>query len=155
MSESEKQNNRDVLMNMHQIFLETLRHREQEIFQYLAILGPALGGFGWLLFNRTGHEEEFVYGTFGVIALLFLCAVYSLTLGYNFRYIILQLAKLEIFLDIKNVMLAGWPRDRRDFLKYKLFGFIPYCVPPEIIKVFWLAFLGGIALVTITAWLLS
>ncbi len=40
---------KQAVQNMHQAFLEALRHREQEILRYLAILGPALGGFIWLL----------------------------------------------------------------------------------------------------------
>jgi len=132
-----------VLENMHGLFLEALRHREQEIFHYLAILGPALGGFGWLLYYRSGHEAEFALGTIVVISLLLLGAVYSLALGYNYRYIVLELAKLETVLKIRNVMLAGWPRSRQDFLsRYRR------CTPPEIIKVFWWAFLGMIVLVT-------
>jgi hypothetical protein len=39
----------DVLKSMHGALLEALRHREQEIFSYLAILVPALAGFVWLL----------------------------------------------------------------------------------------------------------
>lgn len=94
---------------------------------------------------------------------------YSLALGYNYRYITLQIAKLENKLDIKNFMLEGWPRSRRQFLAryrsscsiprfirywvfrslpkrsyYRLIGWIPWCTPPEIIKVFWWAFLIGI-----------
>ncbi len=135
-----------VLENMHGLFLEALRHREQEIFHYLAILGPALGGFGWLLYYRSGHEAEFALGTIVIISLLLLGAVYSLALGYNYRYIVLELAKLETVLKIRDVMLVGWPRSREDFLsRYKR------CTPPEIIKVFWWAFLGMIALVTIIA----
>ena len=48
-------------------------------------------------------------------------------------------------------MLIGWPRCRQDFLdRYRLWGF-PWCTPPEVIKVFLLAFLAGIVGVTITA----
>ncbi len=43
------------LGNMHQLFLEALRHREQEIFRYLAILGPALGGFMWLIQSEASN----------------------------------------------------------------------------------------------------
>ena len=135
-----------VLENMHGLFLEALRHREQEIVHYLAILGPALGGFGCLLYYRSGHEAEFAFGTIVIISLLLLGAVYSLALGYNYRYIVLELAKLETVLKIKNAMLAGWPRSSQEFLsRYKR------CTPPEIIKVFWWAFLGAIVLVTIIA----
>lgn len=48
-----------VLENMYRLFLEALRHREQEIFHYLTILGPALGSFGWILYYRSGHEAKF------------------------------------------------------------------------------------------------
>ncbi len=69
-----------------------------------------------------------------------------MALGYNYRYIVLELAKLETVLKIKDVMLIGWPRSPQDFLsRYKR------CTPPEIIKVFWWAFLGMIALVTTIA----
>jgi hypothetical protein len=146
---SEHLTNLNVLENMHGLFLEALRNREQEIFRYLAILGPALGGFGWLLYNRSGHEVEFAFGTIVVILLLLLGAIYSLALGYNYRYIVLELAKLEAVLKIKNIMLIGWPRSRQEFIsRYTKFNYIPWCTPPELIKVFWWAFLVVIALVT-------
>ena len=47
--------------NMHKTFLEALRHREQEILRFIAILAPALGGFIWLL-NEVNLESE--KGTF-------------------------------------------------------------------------------------------
>jgi hypothetical protein len=141
-----------VLENMHQLFLEALRHREQEIFHYLAILGPALGGFGWVLYYRSEHEVEFACVTIVVILLLLLGAGYSLALGYNYRYIVLQLAKLESVFKLKNTMLAGWPRSREEFIsRYRLWGHIPWCTPPEVIRVFWLAFLTTMLLVTIIA----
>lgn len=152
----EELQNITVLGSMHMLFLEALRHREQEIFHYLAILGPALGGFGWILYNRMGHQVEFVVGTIFVITLLLLGAIYSLALGYNYRYIVLELAKLETVLKIKNAMLLGWPRSRQEFLsRYQRLRFIPWCTPPEIIKVFWWAFLAAIILVTIIAYKLA
>jgi len=45
---------------------------------------------------------------------------------------------------LSRVILEGWPQSRKYFLKR-------YCTPPEIIKLFWLAFLIGILFVTITA----
>lgn len=163
------------LANMHQLFLEALRHREQEIFRYLAILGPALGGFIWLIHTGTSCGA-FVVGIVSVLLLLLLGAVYSLALGYNFRYITLQLAKLEKKLKIEHYMLESWPRSRRQFLaRYRLsrsiprfvrrrfFGSFPkrssykpirktpWCTPPEIIKVFWWAFLAGIVGITVSA----
>lgn len=92
-------------------------------------------------------------GTIGVQLLLLLGAIYSLALGYNYRYILLELAKLEVFLRVKDVILVGWPRSRQDFLdRYTLPFKIPWCTPPEIIKVFWWAFLFGIAGVTMAAY---
>lgn len=140
----------DVLENMHSLFLEALRHREQEIFRYLAILVPALGGFLWLI-QEDPEKEIFIIGTISVISLLSLGGIYSLALGYNYRYITLQLAKLEAILNVKDAMLVGWPRSSKDFLdRYKLFCCIPWCIPPEIIKVFWGAFLLGIFGITVT-----
>ncbi len=141
------------LENMHKLFLEALRHREQEIIRYIVILGPALGGFVWLLRSGTDNVGVFTVGTMGVLLLLLLGALYSLALGYNYRYIVLELAKLETVLGIRNAMLVGWPRSKKDFLdRYKVCSSIPWCTPPEIIKIFWYAFLAGIAGVTITAW---
>jgi len=140
------------LANMHKLFLEALRHREQEIFRYLAILGPALSGFVWLLKADPIDSRVFVIGTVCVLLPMFLGAVYALALGYNYRYITLQIAKLESMLCIKDYMLKGWPKCRKDFLdRYKLFCCKPWCTPPEIIKVFWWAFLAGIAGVTLAA----
>jgi hypothetical protein len=140
------------LGGMQKLLLEALRHREQEIFRYLVILGPALGGFVWLLHSAPQETLLLTAGTMGVQLLLLLGTIYSLALGYNYRYIVLQLAKLEFFLEVTEVMLAGWPRSRKNFLdRYKLLSKIPWCTPPEIIKLFWWAFLVGIAFVTVTA----
>ena len=56
------------LLNMHKMFLEALRHREQEIVRFLAILGPALGGFIWLIGKRQLNPDMFVTGTYGVLS---------------------------------------------------------------------------------------
>jgi hypothetical protein len=138
------------LERMHSILLEALRHREQEILRYLVILGPALGGFIWLLHSGIS-KEVFTIGTVGVLLALLLGAVYSLALGYNYRYIILELAKLETALGIRDAMLVSWPRSRNEFLsRYKL-GCFSWCTPPEVIKVFWIAFLVAISGVTVAA----
>ena len=139
-----KNDQRMVIENMHKIFLEALRHREQEILRFLAILAPALGGFIWLLKLYSDSNDKpvvFVAGTLGVLFLLMVGAVYSLALGYNFRTIIHQLATLESenCLNIDKFILESWPRETKDFKKY-IFGTIPWCDPPEIIKVFWVAF---------------
>ena len=147
------------LVDMHNLLLEALRHREQEIFRYLAILVPALGAFVWLSLESTktmsvsaSMPTVFIVGTVGVLLLLLLGAVYSLALGYNYRCIVLELAKIESALNIKDNMLVGWPKSRQDFLdRYKLFCSIPWCTPPEMIKIFWWAFLLGIVWVTVAA----
>jgi len=157
------------LADMHRLLLDALRHREQEIFRYLAILGPALGGFVWLLHAGSAVEKKvegavqtvttnqldprvFVVGAVSVLLLLLLGAVYSLALGYNYRYITLQLAKLESMLCIKDYMLKQWPTSPQKFLdRYKLFCCKPWCTPPDIINVFWMAFLVGVGGVTLAA----
>jgi hypothetical protein len=141
-----------VLENMHQQLLEALRHREQEVIRYLAILGPALGGFIWLLQSDKTGEKVFIIGTIGVQLLLLLGAAYSLALGYNYRYITLELAKLENHLKIRDFVLVGWPRSSKEFMgRYKLFCCIPWCAPPEVIKIFWISFLVGIVGVTVAS----
>jgi len=49
---------RAMLENMHKTFLEALRHREQEILRYIAILAPALAGFIWLLKLDLENKHE-------------------------------------------------------------------------------------------------
>jgi hypothetical protein len=132
-----------VLEQMHELLIGALRSREQEVFMYLAILGPALAGFGWLLYKQPPAMFVF-WGTCSVLLLLLLGAFYSLSLGYNFRYITLELAKLETILGIRSAMLIGWPKSRCDFLERR------WCSPPDVIAAFWYAFLAGILWVTIT-----
>jgi len=93
------------LEGMQSSFLEALRHREEQIFRYLAILGPALGGFFWLLVKaKTLTAGILTAGTIGIQLLLLLGAVYSLALGYNYRCVVLQLAKLQVHLKLTNVI---------------------------------------------------
>jgi len=134
--------------NMHKTFLEALRHREQEILRFMAILAPALGGFIWLLTLDDCKDNNlyvFSIGTIGVLFLLAVGAVYSLALGYNYRCITLQVAKIEATcLGFRDVILEEWPRKRADFIeRYKFLFNKPYYEPPEIIKVFWYAFIVG------------
>jgi hypothetical protein len=150
-----KTSGHEALVNMHKVLLEALRHREQDIFRYLAILAPALGGFIWLMksVQKSGADSDsvselvFVLGTLGILLLLFFGAAYSLALGYNYRYVVFQLAKLESALEIDSCMLERWPKTTKKFCDN--YGF--WCVPPGIIKVFWLAFLSSILFVTISA----
>lgn len=143
--------NISALEDTHRLLLEALRHREQEIIQYLAILVPAMAAFGWLVNSATNNDPLFIGGTIGVLLLLLLGAMYSLALGYNFRYIILQLAKFEAHMGISDSMLEAWPRTRQDFLDNYILCRIPWCTPPEIIKVFWRIFLAVILAITVTA----
>lgn len=133
---------------MHGSLIEALRSREQEIFRYLAILGPALGGFAWLYYKAETPKSLsialFTFGTVSAQLLLLLGAVYSVTLGYNFRYVLLELAKIESILGVRSAMLEGWPKNPEAFQK-------AWCKPPEMILVFWIAFLCGIIYVTVVA----
>ena len=139
--------------NMHQTFLEALRSREQEILQFIAILAPALGGFIWLVkiyFENDKMIHTLIAGTIGVLLLLCLGAMYALALGYNFRYITFQLAKMESInrLNIIKFILAGWDRTIDHWNeKYKN----KCCYPPEIILIFWFAFVIAQIFVTIAA----
>lgn len=136
------ENSRAILENLHKSFLDTLRKREQEVLAYIIILLPTLGGFAGL--SRLDLTEEntkfaFVVGTVGVIFLLLVGALYSLALGYNFRCIALQIAKLESpkCFRIAQYILKTWAFKPERFCK-------KYCWLPEIIKVFWLAFVSAI-----------
>ncbi len=144
---------RMAVVNMHKTFLEALRHREQEILRFLAILAPSLGGFVWLLQQGLTNGLKpyvFIVGTLGIQLFLLLGAIYSLALSYNYRHIIFQLATIEgkDCLNIDKYILKIWPRKTCDFRKYK-FKIIPWCDPPEIIKCFWLAFITGVIGVTL------
>jgi len=137
--------------NMHKTFLEALRHREQEILRFIVILAPALGGFIWLL-NLESKNGTFIFtvGTLGILFLLLVGAMYSLALGYNFRYVTLQIAKMEsdYCLNIKEFMVNSWERTADEWAeKYKK----KRCFPPEIIKVFWLSFVISKLLIVLAA----
>jgi len=148
MCENADDQRQTALRTMQGELLEALRHREQEILRYLTLLLPAVGGFMWLMTEeRKENLALFFVGTVGVIFLLFLGAKYALALGYNYRYLTIQLAKLEGELKIKDAILKGWPRNKAAFLQ----RYGNQCYPPGIIKVFWVAFLVGIPLVTIIA----
>ena len=144
----------EALVNMHKAFLDALRHREQEILRFVAILGTALGGFVWIL-GEEGMKEpaRFVVGTYGVLLVLVVGASYALALGYNYRYLTLQLAKLEAVanLRLKKSVLRHWPREPEEFEAKCRWGVIPWCTPPGIIKVFWVAFLVSILWVSVAA----
>ncbi|MFB3894514.1 MAG: hypothetical protein ACE15C_21135 [Phycisphaerae bacterium] len=156
--------NEDVRTTRHQLFLEALRHREQEVFHYLAILGPALGGFVWL---ATKYPKDITAVTFCVAAialegLLVLGAWYCAALGYNYRCITMLLSKEEKALGLTSAALESWADapgtlgDRTTLGHY--FGWVrgwawlsnrPWCFPPELVVVFWWAFLVCTAFLTV------
>lgn len=144
---------RATLENMHRTFLDALRHREQEILRFIAILAPALGGFIWLLrldLTKDNNLYVFTIGVIGVLLLLLVGALYSLALGYNYRCITFQLAKLEsLCLQIREFIINSWPRSPSDFAERCQHRGKPWCDPPEIIKIFWLAFSIGTVGVTL------
>ena len=144
---------RKAIENMHKTFLEALRHREQEILKYIALLAPVLAGFIWLLkVDLSSENGPFIFtaGTLGVLFLLTVGAFYSLALGYNFRYVTLQLAKMEsdYCLNIKKFILESWLRTAKqwedEYEKRK-------CLPPEIINVFFWSFIIATFLIAIMA----
>jgi len=54
-------------------------------------------------------------------------------------------------LRVRDIMLRGWPKSPKDFRERYRWHSIPWCTPPDMIKVFWLAFLVGILDVTMVA----
>ncbi len=137
----------EILKDKHHLFMEALRKREDEVLRFLAILGPALGGFIYLMkFAVTRHSGMFFYGTIGVQVILSLGAIYALALGFNFRYVVFQLAKIECALEVDEYSLKKWPRTLFSFQKYTQNFDLP-----EIIKVFWYGYVALIILVTITS----
>lgn len=156
-----------IVQDMHRLFLEALRHREQDIIRFLAILGPALTGYIWLLKNFKSYRLDdhiFTAGTIGILFILFVGAWYSVALGYNFRYVTMQIAKFDHCKKIKKYILKSWPREVSDFkerYRYKIILKlccatpvdikIPWCTPPEIIKIFWYSFILLIVGIIISA----
>lgn len=140
--------------NMHKALLDALRHREQDIVRFVVILVSALGGFVWLFQVPLPYRSAaLVAGTYGVLLALLTGALYALALGYNYRHLTLQLAKLELRLRLTNaddegVILRQWPQQPEDLERRSRWGVIPWSTPPGIIKVFWTAFLAAILLVT-------
>lgn len=135
----------------HKILLNTLRSHERAILQYLSIYLSAGGALGWVITNSANNSIIFNVGMIGVLLLLSLGAFYTLALGYSYRYLTFQLTKVEKKLGIHEVTLAAWPKSSDDFLRRYKLGCIPWCTPPEIIWVFWIAFLVGIIGVSIIA----
>ena len=95
---------------------------------------------------ESRENVKCVVSLFSTLA-LYLGAIYCTVLGYNYRYITLQVAKLECALQLDTYVLKDWPRrpehfiektekkDRKKF-RYRL-------KPPEVIAVFYWACLTG------------
>ena len=162
----------EVRSRRHQLFLEALRYREQEVFRYLVIMGPALGGFAWLLDRYRGHYIDittFSLGTIGLVALLLLGACYCIALGYNYRYLTFQISKEEDAIGVSATVLKAWPRGVGRWFDWTEFGHyhrvlgklhsglhdLAWCFPPGLIAVFWYAFVVGQVFLTVTAFLVS
>ena len=159
----------EIRVMRHQLFLEALRHREQEVFRYLAILGPALGGYVWL---ATKYPKDISPATFCLAAialqgLLLLGAWYSAALGYNYRCITLQLSKEEKSLSVADTVLKAWSDEPggwgdRTMLghyfhwarRWPWLGNQAWCFPPELVSVFWWAFLMCNAFLTLATLLI-
>lgn len=160
---------KQAILDMNKLFLEALRHREQEIMRYLVIIGPALGGFVWMLSQYYENPQTFgakalAMGSVGLILLLLLGAWYCMALGYNYRCVVLQLTKTEEALGVSSVVLKGWPHSPGDLIKSTKFGSLGFLrekrqrwwtkwhfmLPPELICVFWFGFVAGIAYLTIS-----
>ena len=148
MSVDFEENRLQMATNMHQSLLNALRQREADIIKFLAILGPALAGFVWLLIKTKPADYAFVAGTIGVQAILAVGAIYAVALGYNFRSILFQMKRIEYSTGLSKYIINDWntyytnQKDTR-FVKQKVTG-----CPPEIIKVFWLAFLVILIVIT-------
>jgi hypothetical protein len=156
----------------HHLFLEALRHREQEVLTYLVIIGPALGGFVWLIskYPKEIGKGVFCFGAIGLIFIMLLGACYCIALGYNYRTLTFQIAKEEKNMGISDTVLSAWPRDFSDWIeRTKLghyFSFLQrykgskvfdwaWCFPPELICVFWYAFVIGIIYLTVVSCILA
>ena len=150
MDDSDGKPRTSALVNAHQQMLVALRHREQEIIRFLVILVPTISGYFYLLYNYFCTEtcyldnKMLLIGTLFVEFILAVGAVYTVTLGYNFRSILMQLKKFERGLGIDNYTLLQWQETL-------IVGPKQSCIPPEIIKVFWWAFIIAFAGVGITS----
>lgn len=135
------------LQDKHKLYMEALRAREAEALRFLAVLGPAIGAFIYLLqFVQTRYRIMFFCGSVGIQISLLLGAAYATSLGYNFRYIVFQMAKIESALGVQDFALYGWPRKLTDFRKCTY-----CCFPPEIIKNFWISYIVAIVAVTLVS----
>ena len=123
--------------------LDALRHREQEIFRYLAIVAPAIGGLlGLSIYGHLLSDAWLVAAMLGLQLLAVLGGWYALALSYNYRYVLAQIRLLEDALGIEPFIAPPWSRPR---------GPTAWCWPPEIMKVFWFAFVALAVVIALAA----
>ena len=131
------------LGKMQDVYLEALRHREQEFLKFAVILVSAVGLLLYVVADTEKNikdEDSTVKSYRSLLTLpapkelirpttvefwvsltsslvLFLGGCYCLVLGYNYRYVTLMLAKIEYVLGVDKYTLAGWPKNPRQFIK--------------------------------------
>jgi hypothetical protein len=145
---------KQIIIDKHRLLIGALRAREQQILWFLIILGFALGGFIFLLtqlYLDCIDPAIFTIGTTGINLCLLAGIWYITALGYNYRYILLQLQKIEHKENLKSHVLKAWYDDfgENEIKKRFLFGYIPWCFPPEILAVFWWSSLGLIVVISL------
>ena len=146
-----------MVVKYHNLLLDALRSRENEIIPFIAIIGPALGGYIWLLYKLNGKNPELIIiTTIGIWILFLLGALYSAALGYNYRCILYQVKKIEQEQNIKKYIIKAWHEPVRDHSKKHASIFwnrIDWCPMPEVIKWFWVSFPVLILGVTAASWI--
>lgn len=160
MYEDFEKNRLQMVTNMHQSLLNALRQREADIIKFLAILGPALAGFVYLLINfKPWRPIPFIVGTIGIQFILAVGGVYAVVLGYNFRSILYQMKRIEHSTGLNEFMLNKWsvypckPKSKNsgNNKTSKVDRLGAKGCPPEIIRVFWISFIVLILAITIAA----
>ncbi len=131
----------EIAMKKNELYLRALRQREDDVVKFLGLLVPALVGYIWLLTKSSEVCEQTLFsGTVGVIFVLSVGAVFTVALGFNYRYITLQMAKIDVFYSVDKLVLKKWPRKPGDFKMI-------FCSPPEILKIYWISYLILILLI--------
>lgn len=134
---------RESLNILYDKLLEALRHREQEIFRYIALVVPSVVGLvGLSVFGSTLPMVRLIAISVGLQLLAGLGAWYSLALGYNYRYVLAGIRSLEEALEIVQFMVRPWTRSCSQSR---------WCWPPEVIKVFWVSFVLLIVFTAVTS----
>ncbi len=125
----------------------------------------------YIVVNERLDEMLFCVASVALSLLLFLGSLYTLALGYNYRYLTLLVAKIECLIGVEPYVLRCWPRHPRKFIencrvacKDGRLRKIPlvrkhlplgYLLPPEIIKCYFFGCTGGIAFFAIVTCLLT